>query len=175
MLIEVMGADGRALAKFPPEDGYLDGIEWIDNDRIGVVTAGHANCVYWVVDAYTGQTLQKFWGGFDFLWSHDRRYVTRRHMGRISMDGKFETDDLGSLSFNDDDKLVYPPIGPKTDRVPDRVLGYLTWSPDDKWISFGETEYPSYDGYVVLVSPQGDVLRESLSVNVDYDAKIEWT
>lgn len=88
MLIEIMGADGRALAKFPPEDGYLDGIEWIDNDRIGVVTAGHANCVYWVVDAHTGQTLQKFWGGFDFLWSHDRRYVTRRHMGRISMDGR---------------------------------------------------------------------------------------
>lgn len=28
---------------------------------------------------------------------------------------------------------------------------------------------------MVLVSPQGEVLRESLPVDVEYNAKIEWT
>lgn len=36
-------------------------------------------------------------------------------------------------------------------------------------------EYPSGESYVVLVSPRGDVLRESLPVDVEYNAKIEWT
>ena len=96
-------------------------------------------------------------------------------MGGISLDGKNETDDLCSLSFNDDDKLVYPHTDPKTGRYPGRVLGYLTWSPDDKWIPFPEMEYPSGDSYVVLVSPPGDALREILPVDVEYNSKIEWT
>lgn len=112
MLVVVIDADGRTLAKFAPADGYFDGIEWIDSERIGVVMEGHANSIYWVVDANSGEILQKFFGGFDFLWSHDRHYVARRHMGGISRDGKNETDDLCSLSFNDDDKLVYPPMDP---------------------------------------------------------------
>lgn len=55
------------------------------------------------------------------------------------------------------------------------MLGYLSWSPNDEWISFPETEYPSGDGYVVLVSPQGGVMRESLPVDVEYNSKISWT
>lgn len=56
-----------------------------------------------------------------------------------------------------------------------RVLGYLSWSPEDTWISFPETEYPSGNSYVVLVSPHGDVLRESLPVDVESDSRITWT
>ncbi len=176
MLVVIVDADGRSLAKFTPEeDSIVDAIEWIDSSRIGVWYCGHANCIYWVIDPNSGKTLQKFFGGFDFAWSHDRRYVARRHMGEINLNAKEKTDDLSWLGFNTDDKIVYPPVNPQTGHYYDRVLGYLTWSPDDKWVSFAETEYPSYDGYVVLVSPQRDVLRESLPVDVDYNAKIEWT
>jgi hypothetical protein len=37
------------------------------------------------------------------------------------------------------------------------------------------TDYPSYDRYVVLVSTHGDVLRESLPVDVEYNTRTEWT
>jgi hypothetical protein len=179
MLVVMVTSDGQSLGRFTPEDPYFDALEWIDNDRLGVMTCGHANCIYWVVDATTGQTLHKYFGGFDFLWSHDRRYVARRALGPITREDEkgapFESDDLSSLMFNDDRKDVYPPQDPKTRRPYQRVLGYLTWSPDDEWISFPETEYPSYDSYVVLVSPKGEVLRESLPVDVEYNAKIIWT
>jgi hypothetical protein len=42
-------------------------------------------------------------------------------------------------------------------------------------VSFPEVENPSGDSNVVLVSPQGDFLRESLPVDVDYNAKVVWT
>ena len=35
--------------------------------------------------------------------------------------------------------------------------------------------YPSYDSYVVLISPKGEVLREILAVDVDYNSRITWT
>lgn len=76
--------------------------------------------------------------------------------------------------FNDDSKAIYPPEDPKTERPYERILGYLTWSPDDAWVSFPETENPSGDTYFVLVSPRGDVLRESLPVDVEYNSKIAW-
>jgi hypothetical protein len=179
MLVVVMSAEGRSPAKFTPEeDSVFDVIEWIDNERIGVWYCGHANCVYWVVDANSGKALHKFFGGFDFLWSHDRRYVARRGVGPVRIagkDGMIDTDDFSFLMLNADGKDIYPPLNPDTHHPYDRVLGYLSWSPNDEWISFPETEYPSGDGYVVLVSPEGEVLRESLPVDVEYDAKIEWT
>jgi hypothetical protein len=178
-LVVVLGADGQSLNRFTPEGVGFDHLEWIDEDRIGVMMCGHANCIYWVVDAKTGKTLHEYWGGFDFLWSHDRQHVARRVMGPITVEDErgtpFETDDLSCLMFNDDGKEVYPPENPKTERPYERILGHLTWSPDDAWVSFPETENPSGDTYVVLVSPQGEVLRESLPVDVEYDAKITWT
>jgi len=49
------------------------------------------------------------------------------------------------------------------------------WSPNDEQVSFPETEHPSFDSYIVLVSLKGNVLRESLPVDVEYNAKITWT
>jgi len=179
MQVVIMSSAGQSLSKFSPEDPYFDSLEWIDEERIGVMTSGHANCIYRVVDSNTGRTLHEYWGGFDFVWSHDRQHVARRALGPITRtDDKgasFESDDLSSLSFDDEDKEAYPPEDPKTGRPYERILGYLTWSPDDKWISFPETENPSGDSYVVLVSPQGEVLRESLPVDTEYNAKIVWT
>lgn len=71
--------------------------------------------------------------------------------------------------------IVRRSIRRKTGRPFERILGYLTWSPQDEWVSVPEVENSSGDSYVVLVSPQGDVMRESLGVNVEYNARITWT
>jgi len=73
--------------------------------------------------------------------------------------------------FNSDD-VVYPHPLPTTGY---RKIGYLTWSPDDNWVSFGKMDFPSYDSYVVLVSPHGEVVREDLPVDVEYDSRVSWT
>ena len=178
--IVLVNASGQFFWKAGFEEACEDfgQLEWIDDHRIGAMLYGRANFIYWVLDADSGKTLQKMFGGHDFLWSHDRRYVARRGLGGTTIagkDGLIESDELSYLMLNEDGKDVYPPLNPKTHRRYDRVLGYLSWSPNDKWISFPEREYPSGDGYVVLVSPQGDVLRESLPVDVEYNARIEWT
>ena len=140
--------------------------EWIDEHRIGAKLCGHANCFYWVLDAASGKTLKQLSGGFDFLWSHNRQFVAY-HM-------PFYTEERSSVLGIGDEEPVYPKEDTNTHRVPSVDIGDLTWSPDDKWVSFSETDYPSYDGYVVLVSPQGEVLRESVPVDVD-GAKVAWT
>jgi hypothetical protein len=130
MLVVIVDVDGRSLAKFTAEENSVfDVIEWIDNNRIGVWYCGHANCVYWVVDPNSGRTLHKFFGGFDFLWSHDRRYVARRGLGPVRIagkDGMIETDDLSSLMLNEDSKDVYPPLNPNTHR---RMIASLAICP----------------------------------------------
>src|SRR5208337_1815869 len=141
--------------------------EWIDERRIGAKLCGHANCFYWVLDAASGKSLQQLTGGFDFLWSHNRQFVAH-HI-------PFYNEETGSTLGIGEQHPVYPKPDAKTGRFPVVAIGELTWSPDDKWVSFPETEYPSGDGYVALVSPQGDVLRESLAGDVEDDARIEWT
>ena len=145
----------------------FDRFDWIDEHRVGVMLCGHANCFYWILDASSGKVLQQLGSGFDFLWSHNREWVAHRGIGTTP-------DDIDSLMFNDDN-IVYPPTDPTSHLTPVRRIGEMTWSPDDEWVSFGEIEYPSYDSYVVLVSPSGRVLRESLPVDVDPGAKVQWT
>jgi hypothetical protein len=137
---------------------------------------GHANCVYWILDANSGKTLKKMFGGFDFAWSHDKQTVARRRLGTVTVDNNTSYDDLCMLVFNNDEEIAYPPRN-ETATHPgrDHTIGYLAWSPDDKWVSFAEIEYPSYDSYVVLVSPSGKLLRESLPVDVQYNTTVEWT
>jgi hypothetical protein len=178
-MVVVIGSEGQSLNRFTPDVLGFDHLEWIDENRLGVMLPGHANCVYWVVDARTGKTLHEYFGGFDFLWSHDRQHVARRALGPITAQDEngdpLESDDFASLIFSDDGKRVYPPEDPKTGRPYERILRELTWSPDDAWVSFAEVENSSGDTDVVLVSPQGEVLRESLPVDVEYNAKIVWT
>jgi len=179
MMIAVVTAGGRAVSKFAPPDPYFDSLEWIDDYRPSITLGGHANSIYWVLDSNTGKTLKEFWGGFDFLWSHDRQHIARRALGPITSEDEnevpFQSDDLSSLMFNDEGKGVYPPEDPKTEKPYERILGDLTWSPDDEWVSFPERENPSGDSYVVLASPEGGVLRDSLPVDVEHNAKIAWT
>jgi hypothetical protein len=164
--LALVKTNGNPIWKIGFEEACNDfeRFEWIDDKRIGAMLCGHANCFYWVVDALSGKILQKFGTGFDFLWSHNRKWVAHRQLGL-----GFEEGD--ALLFNSDD-IVYPHPWPTTGF---RTIGHLTWSPDDKWVSFGEMDFPSYDSYVVLVSPQGEVVREDLPVDVEYDSGITWT
>ncbi|HME33378.1 MAG TPA: hypothetical protein VKG65_11545 [Terriglobales bacterium] len=166
--VVLANASGHVEWKAGPEDacGEFDRFDWIDEHRIGVMHCGHANCFYWILDASSGKVLKQLGGGFDFLWSHNRESVAHRGVGMTPDDGD-------SLMF-DDNLPIYPPTDPTSHFFPIRRIGELTWSPDDKWLSFGETEYPSYDSYVVLVNPSGRFLRESMPVDVDAAAKVEW-
>lgn len=168
--VVLANASGQFIWKAALEQACneFDRFDWIDGHRIGVMLCGRANCFYWILDASSGKVLQLFFGGFDFLWSHNRKWVAHRGIGMIP------EDDIDSLMFNDDN-MVYPPTDPTSHEIPIRRIGEMAWSPDDQWLSFGETEYPSYDSYVVLVSPSGRVLRESLPVDVDPGAKVQWT
>ena len=77
--------------------------------------------------------------------------------------------------LNDDGHEAYPSEDAKTEKRCERILGHLTWSSNIALVSFPEVENPRGDSYVVLVSPNGNVLRESLPVDVEYNAKTEWT
>ena len=46
----------------------------------------------------------------------------------------------GDALLLNDDGIVYPHPWPTTGFG---KIGYLTWSPDDKWVSFGEMDFPS--------------------------------
>ncbi len=148
--------------------------EWIDDHRIGVMLCGHANCFYWVLDAGSGTILEEDSGGFDFVWSHNRRYVAHSTAGNFELDANTVVE-TSTLWFNDARDSVYPPVKPGTNTLYLRdIIDDMTWSPDDAWLAFPEVEYPSYDSFVVLVSPSGKVLRDSLPVDVS-DAVIQWT
>jgi hypothetical protein len=143
----------------------FDKFEWIDDQRIGAMLCGHASCYYWVVDASSGKVLQKLSGGFDFLWSHNRKWVAHRMIGTGYEEGD-------GLLLNDGNVVAYPKPLPAKGYS---NLGYLVWSPDDAWVSFAEIEYPSGDSFIVLVSPEGKVVREDLPVDVQYNTTVEWT
>lgn len=138
--------------------------EWIDDHRIGAMLCGHANCFYWIVDAGSGKVMETLHGGFDFLWSHNRKWVAHRQLGLGPEEGD-------GLMFNSD-HVVYPQPWPRTGY---RNIGELTWSPDDKWISFAETDHPSEDSYLVLVSPDGAVVREDLPADLESNSRVTWT
>jgi hypothetical protein len=159
-------ANGEQVWKVGFEEACQDfqKFEWIDNHRIGAMLCGRANCFYWIVDAGSGKVSQRLADGFDFLWSHNRKWVAHRQLGLGYEEGD-------GLMFNSD-HIVYPQPWPRTGY---RNIGYLTWSPDDKWLSFGEMDHPSYDSYLVLVSPEGEVVREDLPADVQDDSRVTWT
>ena len=77
----VLEIDTEPLRQITPK-GYVpdrfERLEWLDESRIGAMECGHANCFYWIMDADSGETIQVMVGGFDFVWSHDHRWVARR-------------------------------------------------------------------------------------------------
>ena len=54
--------------------------QWMDDHRIGAMLCGQANCLYWIVDADSSLVLQKLVSGFDFLWSHNRKWLAHRQI-----------------------------------------------------------------------------------------------
>jgi hypothetical protein len=151
--------------------GYVpvqfDRLEWIDNQRIGAMGCGNANCVYWILDAYTGKTLKMMEGGFDFIWSHNRRWVVRRFVGG-SGDPSREHD---RLMLNDE--WVYPPR--RESETFGHTLGEsIAWSPSDAWVAFTDMKGPSLDNYVVIVSPSGVIMRDTIAGDVSFNAQIKW-
>lgn len=36
-------------------------------------------------------------------------------------------------------------------------------------------DFPSYDSYVVLVSPEGEIVREDLPVDIKNNSQVTWT
>jgi len=167
--VVLANASGQAIWKAALEEACQEfsRFDWIDEHRVGVMLCGHANCFYWILDASSGKILKRLGSGFDFLWSHNRKWVAHRSM-------RMRIDEGDALMFNDD-HIVYPPSEPKSHLFPTRHIGEISWSPDDQWLAFGEIEYPSQDSYVVLVSPSGKVLREGLPVDVDPGGRVEWT
>jgi hypothetical protein len=170
---------GKVLRHIIPE-GYIpvqfDRLEWIDNQRIGAMGCGHANCVYWILDADTGKTLKMMQGGFDFVWSHNRRWVARRSIGDGDPMSEFDR-----LMLNDD--WVYPsPRDDMLQRTPEgrpthgHVLGEsIEWSPNDAWVAFTDMQGPEGDNYVVLASPSGVITRDTIAGDVSFNAQIKWT
>ena len=170
---------GKPLRHIIPT-GYIpvqfDRLEWIDNQRIGAMGCGHANCVYWVLEANSGKTLKMMEGGFDFVWSHNRRWVARRFIG----DGD-PTSELDRLMLNDD--WVYP--SPREDMLQRRpgekptyghIIGdSIVWSPNDAWVAFTDMQGPEGDNYVVLVSQSGLITRDTIAGDVSFNAQIKWT
>ena len=172
-------AQGKVLRHIIPK-GYIpvqfDQLEWIDNERVGAMGCGHANCVYWVLEANSGKTLKMMEGGFDFVWSHNRRWVARRSIG-----GGDPSSELDRLMLNDD--WVYPsPREDKLQRTPGgmpthgHIIGdSIVWSPNDTWVAFTDVQEPEGDNYVVLASPSGLITRDMIAGDVSFNAQIKWT
>jgi hypothetical protein len=175
---------GKVLRHIIP-DGYIprefDRLEWIDNQRVGAMTCGHANCAYWVLDADTGKTLKQMLGGFDFVWSHDRRWVARRSINFGGGGDGEPPSEYDRLMVNDD--WIYP--SPSEDILP-RAAGSgpshghtigesIEWSPNDAWVAFTDVQGPEGDNYVVLTSPSGVITRDTIAGDVSFNAHIKWT
>jgi len=170
----VVDTKGNILRHIIPE-GYIpaqfDQLEWIDNQRVGAMTCGHANCLYWMLDADTGKTLKKMEGGFDFVWSHNRKWVARR----------FVDTGMGPSNQHDtlvlDDETVYPSSRElATMPRPGHVLGdSFVWSPKDNWVAFIDVQQPDGDSYIVVASPGGAVLRDRIAGDLPFDTQIKWT
>ena len=170
---------GKVLRHIIPK-GYIpvqfDRLEWIDNQRVGAMGCGHANCVYWVLEANSGNTLKMMEGGFDFVWSHNRRWVARRFIG----DGD-PMSELDRLMLNDD--WVYPslredmfPRTPGGNPTHGHIIGdAIVWSPNDAWVAFTDMQGPEGDNYVVLASSSGVITRDTIAGDVSFNAQIKWT
>jgi hypothetical protein len=183
--VVVLGLDGQVRRRIVPE-GYVPAtfwrLDWLDEERIGAMSCGHANCMYWIMDPRSGKTIQVMQGGFDFIWSHNRQLVVRLS----AVNGDAWENDNGSAEhdavlFNRDDLFLYPPekAGRNSDDSHTHDIGVgngsrFVWSPDDKWVAFTDLIGPEDDWYVVILSPSGKMLRDTLPIGPDYKATLQW-
>jgi hypothetical protein len=182
--IVLVNMKGGIIWRMVPKD-YIstssEELAWIDDGRIGILGCGHANCVYWILDAGSGKTLNVMRGGFDFIWSHNRKFVARLAVSYGEAPDGAEQD---SGLLNDDGVYVYPPRmhaneASGYDRSHSHAIGgqkapTFVWSPNDDWVAFTDMIGPEDDSYVVLLSPSGEVLRETVPVDIGFNATISW-
>ncbi len=182
--IVVMKTDGEILRRIIPEDYFstsTENLAWIDGGRIGILGCGHANCLYWILDAASGKTLQVMRGGFDFIWSHNRQSIARRVVGYGEAPEGQELPEQDAVLLNQDNVYVYPPQRGSGgyNATDSHAIGQgqwppFVWSPNDDWVAFTDMAGPDGDCYVVLVSPKGEVLREVVPVDIASDATLSW-
>ena len=182
--IVLVNMNGEIIWRSVPEDYISTSSEelgWIYDGRIGILGCGHANCVYWILDAGSGKTIQIMRGGFDFIWSHNRKFVARRAVGYGEAPAGEPLPEQDAVLLNEDHVYVYPPTTSASgyDRTRSHDLGRgkwptFVWSPNDTWVAFTDAVGPEDDSYVVLVSPRGEILRETVPVDIDFDATINW-
>ncbi len=186
--IVLLGLEGDVRKRITPE-GYVprefDRLDWIDEHRIGALACGHANCMYWVINPDSGKTIEVIKGGFEYTWSHNRQFVATWGVS-YDCDEPHEREkpcpEHDSVSLNPGDAR-YPPeragnfddsyrfshshdIGMTRDT--------FVWSPDDKWVAFSDLIGPEDDWYVVILSPDGKMLRDTVPIDPDYKATLEW-
>jgi len=186
--IIVLDLDGSIRKRIAPE-GYVprefDRLDWIDEHRIGALASGHANSFYWVINPHSGKTIEVIKGGFEYTWSHNRQFVAIWNVF-YDCDDPHEREkgcpEHDSVSLYPS-PAAYPPdwagnfddsyrfsrshdIGTSRDT--------FVWSPDDKWVAFTDLIGPEDDWYVVILSPDGKMLRDTLPIDPDYEASLEW-
>ncbi len=186
--IVLLGLEGNIRKRITPE-GYVprefERLDWLDDQRIGAMTCGHANCMYWVMNPQSGKTVQVMSGGFDYTWSHNRQVVATWGVAYLCDDPREREKgcpehNCASLHPGD---ARYPPEGAGNFDDSYRYshshdIGItrdtFVWSPDDKWVAFTDLIGPVDDWYVVILSPSGKMLRDTLPIDPDHDATLEW-
>lgn len=178
--IIVLDMDGNVRKRITPE-GYVprefERLDWIDEKRIGALACGHANCMYWVMNPDSGKTIEVIRGGFEYKWSHNRKYVAIWHVA-YNCDDPQEREkgcpEHDSMELYPGDASYPPEWAAKYDdsyrfsRSHDIGIGTLpvfVWSPDDTWVAFTDLIGPEGDWYVVIVSPSGQMLRDTVPIS----------
>jgi hypothetical protein len=187
--IIVLDMEGNIRKRITPE-GYVprefDRLDWIDEHRIGAMLCGHANCMYWVINPGSGKTIKVMSGGFEYTWSHNRKFVATWGVSHDCDDPREREKgcpEHDSVSL-DPGHVIYPPewAGNFDDSyrfshshdIGIRKGSTFVWSPDDKWVAFTDLIGPEDDWYVVILSPDGKMLRDTLPIDPDYTATLEW-
>jgi hypothetical protein len=184
----LLDLSGNVLRRIIPE-GYVpkefDRLDWLDDWRIGAMTCGHANCMYWLMNPGSGKTIKVMSGGFEYTWSHNRQVVATWDVAYWCDDPREEgtgmpcMKEYDSVSLNPGD-AAYPPesAGRNSDYSHSHDIGTSTpvfvWSPDDKWVAFTDLIGPEDDWYVVILAPDGKMLRDTVPSDPDYKAALEW-
>jgi hypothetical protein len=186
--IIVLDLDGSIRKRIAPE-GYVprefDRLDWIDEHRIGALACGHASCMYWVINPDSGKTMEVIKGGFEYTWSHNRQFIAIWNVF-YDCDDPHEREkgcpEHDSVSLYPS-KAAYPPewAGNFDDSYRfsrSHDIGTSTpvfvWSPDDKWVAFTDLIGPEDDWYVVILSPDGKMLRDTVPIDPDYKATLGW-
>lgn len=186
--IIVLDMEGNIRKRITPE-GYVprefDRLDWIDEHRIGAMACGHANCMYWVINPGSGKTIEVIGGGFEYTWSHNRQFVATQGVFH-NCDDPHEREkgcpERDSVNLHPGGAIYPPELAGNFDdsyrfsRSHDIGITKDTfvWSPDDKWVAFTDLIGPEDDWYVVILSPSGKMLRDTLPIDPDYKATLEW-